>query len=258
MEMTGEYRIPVDRAAVWKALNDPRILTEAIPGCEDLVRNPDGSMSGRFVATSGPGTPAFASTIALASVVEGQSLTITGEGDGGSAGSVKGVADVRLADDGAGTLLTYVLRTQLGGTLAQLGSRQIDATAKTMIEGVLGALGGRLGDLPTIASTPSLATPRGGRRGREAAARRRDPRLGLPGSGPVGDRRVRRPGGRRDRAAHRPLRRRPRGPRPRRRAGGPAGRRGPDRLRGRGPARRPRAGLPQRGGRRPDPRDGRA
>ena len=161
MEMTGEYRIPVDRAAVWKALNDPRILTEAIPGCEDLVRNPDGSMSGRFVATSGPGTPAFASTIALASVVEGQSLTITGEGDGGSAGSVKGVADVRLADDSAGTLLTYVLRTQLGGTLAQLGSRQIDATAKTMIEGVLGALAGRLGDLPTIASTPSLATPGG-------------------------------------------------------------------------------------------------
>lgn len=161
MEMTGEYRIPVDRAAVWKALNDPRILTEAIPGCEDLVRNPDGSMSGRFVATSGPGTPAFASTIAISSAVEGQSLTISGEGDGGSAGSVKGVADVRLADDGPGTLLTYVLRTQLGGTLAQLGSRQIDATAKTMIEGVLGALAGRLGDLPTIASTPSLATPGG-------------------------------------------------------------------------------------------------
>lgn len=161
MEMTGEYRIPVDRAAVWKALNDPRILTDAIPGCEDLVRNPDGSMSGRFVTPAGEGKTAFAGTLAVAHVVEGESLSISGEGEGGSAGSVKGVADVRLADEGGGTLLTYALRTQLGGTLAQLGSRQIDATAKSMIDSVLGALAVRLGDLPTIASTPSLATPGG-------------------------------------------------------------------------------------------------
>lgn len=163
MEMTGEYRIPADRETVWKALNDPDALREAIPGCEELVRNDDGTMSAKVVAKVGPVKATFAGNVGFTNVVEPESYTISGEGKGGAAGFAKGAADVKLAEDGEGTLLTYEVHAQVGGKLAQLGSRLIDTTAKKMADEFFTTFASRFGpELPTLAAAPPLAADAGG------------------------------------------------------------------------------------------------
>ena len=157
MEMTGEYRIPADRAAVWQALNDPDVLRAAIPGCEELVRADDGTLTAKVVAKVGPVKATFAGNVAFSNVVEGESFTITGEGKGGAAGFARGSADVTLADDGAGTLLRYAAKAQVGGKLAQLGARLIDTTAAKMAEEFFSAFAARFGEVPALAGTPPLA-----------------------------------------------------------------------------------------------------
>ncbi|WP_026304613.1 SRPBCC family protein [Kaistia granuli] len=158
MEMTGEYRIPARRDAVWRALNDPDVLRACIPGCEELTRTAEDAMSAKVVAKVGPVKATFVGNVTLTNVNPPESYTISGEGKGGVAGFAKGGADVRLAEDGDATLLTYVVKGQVGGKLAQLGSRLIDSTAKKMADDFFGAFATRLsGDEPTMAS--SLTTP---------------------------------------------------------------------------------------------------
>lgn len=132
MDMTGEYRIAAPRAAVWNALNDAEVLKTCIPGCEELTRADDGTLEARVVQKIGPVKASFAGRVELQNVQAPESYTLHGEGSGGVAGFAKGAADVTLREDGSETVLTYTARAEVGGKLAQLGSRLIASTAKKL------------------------------------------------------------------------------------------------------------------------------
>ena len=134
MEMTGERRIPAPRQKVWDALNDPEILKQCIAGCESLDKTSDTEFSARVTSKVGPVTAKFTGKVQLSDVDAPNGYTISGEGQGGVAGFAKGGAKVQLADDGAGTLLTYEANGTVGGKLAQIGSRLIDSTARKMAD----------------------------------------------------------------------------------------------------------------------------
>jgi hypothetical protein len=134
MDMTGERRIPAPRQVVWNALNDPEILKVSIPGCESLEKQSDTAMTARAAVKVGPISARFAGNVQLSDLDPPNSYTISGEGQGGVAGFAKGGAKVALTDDGSDTLLRYEVHAQVGGKLAQLGARLVDATAKQMAD----------------------------------------------------------------------------------------------------------------------------
>jgi hypothetical protein len=135
MDMTGEYRIPAPRAQVWAALNDPLILKASIPGCESLERVSDHEFAATVAAKVGPVRAKFNGQVTLTDLNPPESYKISGEGKGGAAGFAKGGADVRLVEESAEvTVLSYTAKADVGGKLAQLGSRLIDATAKKMAD----------------------------------------------------------------------------------------------------------------------------
>lgn len=130
MDMTGEFRIPAPREAVWKALNDPDILKQSIAGCEELTKISDTEFVARVVAKVGPVKATFNGKVTLSDIDPPNGYKIIGEGQGGAAGFARGGADVRLAPDGAATLLSYTVNAAIGGKLAQIGARLIDGTAR--------------------------------------------------------------------------------------------------------------------------------
>jgi len=134
MDMNGEVHLPASREAVWKALNDPEILKQAIPGCEEIVKLSDTEMTAKVAAKVGPVSAKFAGKVTLSDLDPPNGYTISGEGQGGVAGFAKGGAKVNLKDESGGTLLSYTVQAQVGGKLAQIGSRLIDATARKMAE----------------------------------------------------------------------------------------------------------------------------
>ena len=138
MEMTGEFRIPAPRQRVWEGLNDPEVLKQCIPGCQALEKVSDTEFNGRVVASVGPVRATFSGKVTLSDLDPPQSYTISGEGSGGVAGFAKGGAKVNLAEDGAATLLTYAVQAQVGGKLAQIGSRLIDGVARKMANDFFG------------------------------------------------------------------------------------------------------------------------
>jgi carbon monoxide dehydrogenase subunit G len=132
MEMTGEYKIPAPRQKVWEALNDPEILKACIPGCQELNKESDTELSATVKSKVGPVSATFKGKVTLSDIDAPNGYKISGEGTGGVAGFAKGGAEVSLVDDGDGTLLNYTATGQVGGKLAQIGSRLIDSTAKKM------------------------------------------------------------------------------------------------------------------------------
>ena len=134
MEMTGEYRIPASRDQVWAALNDPETLKASLPGCESLEKVSEREFVATVVAKVGPVKAKFNGNVTLSNLDPPQGYTISGEGKGGAAGFAKGGADVRLTEDGGATVLAYTAKADVGGKLAQLGSRLIDGTAKKMAD----------------------------------------------------------------------------------------------------------------------------
>lgn len=132
MEMSGEQRIPASRDVVWRALNDPEILKACIPGCQELVKTSDTEMAATVVLKVGPVSARFRGAVTLSDLDPPNGCRITGEGQGGVAGFAKGEAVVRLETDGADTLVRYQATADVGGKLAQLGARLIDATARQM------------------------------------------------------------------------------------------------------------------------------
>jgi uncharacterized protein len=134
MDMTGQYRIPAPRERVWEALNDPATLQASLPGCESLEKVSDREFAATVVAKVGPVKAKFNGNVTLSNLNPPESYTISGEGKGGAAGFAKGGADVRLTDEGEVTVLTYTAKADVGGKLAQLGSRLIDGTAKKMAD----------------------------------------------------------------------------------------------------------------------------
>ena len=132
MEMTGSQTLPVNRQIAWDALNDPEILKASITGCDELTRTSDTEFATQVTAAVGPVKAKFKAKLTLIDVVAPESYSIRFDGQGGVAGFGKGEARVKLTEQGASTLLEYSAKASVGGKLAQIGSRLVDATAQKM------------------------------------------------------------------------------------------------------------------------------
>jgi hypothetical protein len=133
MQMNGSQRIPASREKVWAALNDPDILRQCIPGCQNLDMTSPTDMTATVVIKVGPVKATFGGKVTLSDLDPPNGYKITGEGSGGVAGFAKGGAAIRLEAVGENeTVLHYGVDSQIGGKLAQLGGRLIDSTAKKL------------------------------------------------------------------------------------------------------------------------------
>jgi carbon monoxide dehydrogenase subunit G len=129
----GEERISAPVGKVWAALNDPDVLRESIPGCQSLEKKSDTDLAATVVLKIGPIKATFNGEVTLKNLNPPHSYTIQGEGKGGIAGFAKGGADVTLTPDGPGTtVLKYAAKADVGGKIAQLGSRLITSTSKKL------------------------------------------------------------------------------------------------------------------------------
>jgi uncharacterized protein len=132
MIIEGEERIEAPRQKVWEALNDPEILQASIPGCESLEKT-DTGLAATVSVKIGPIKARFNGEVELVNLNPPQSYTIQGEGKGGIAGFAKGGADVTLIEESPDvTILKYEAKADVGGKLAQLGSRLITSTSKKL------------------------------------------------------------------------------------------------------------------------------
>jgi uncharacterized protein len=138
MDMQGERRIPAPRQAVWERLNDPETLKQCIPGCQEIEKTSDTEFTAKVRAKVGPVSANFTGKVTLSDLNPPQGYTISGEGQGGVAGFAKGSAKVALDEEGGDTVLRYGVQAQVGGKLAQIGSRLIDATARKMADDFFG------------------------------------------------------------------------------------------------------------------------
>jgi carbon monoxide dehydrogenase subunit G len=133
LNMEGEERIAAPIQKVWEALNDPDVLKQCIPGCQSLEKTADNELAATVVLKIGPIKATFNGAVTLSNLAPPNGYTITGEGKGGVAGFAKGGADVVLVEDGPGTtVLKYTAKADVGGKIAQLGSRLIESTSKKL------------------------------------------------------------------------------------------------------------------------------
>ncbi len=156
MEIKGEYRIGASREKVFAALNDAAVLQACIPGCESLEKLSDTEMTAKVRLRIGPVSAAFSGKVTLSDIDPPNGYRISGEGQGGVAGFAKGGAAVRLAEDGAETVLTYDVDAQVGGKIAQVGARLITGTAKKLADQFFGKFAESVG-APPPATTPEAA-----------------------------------------------------------------------------------------------------
>ena len=134
MEMSGEQLIPATQAQTWAALNDPEILKACVPGCESIEKSAENEYVVRMTARIGPVSAKFKGKLALSDLNPPNSYSIAFEGQGGVAGFGKGGAKVQLAPESSNTKLSYQVKANVGGKLAQIGSRLVDAAAKKLAE----------------------------------------------------------------------------------------------------------------------------
>jgi carbon monoxide dehydrogenase subunit G len=142
MDMTGEHQIKAPRQAVWAALNDPAVLKQSIAGCEELTKTSETEFQAQVTAKVGPVKAKFGGKVTLSDLDPPNGYTISGEGSGGAAGFAKGGAKVALEDAPGGTLLKYEVHAQIGGKLAQIGSRLVDGAARKMADEFFTAFAG--------------------------------------------------------------------------------------------------------------------
>src|SRR3954453_17575455 len=134
MEMKGEQLVPAPQRAVWDALNDPAMLKASVPGCESIEPSGENQYQVLMVARVGPVSAKFKGKLTLSDVKPPDSYAIAFEGQGGAAGFAKGGAQVRLAPEGDKTKLSYDVKASVGGKLAQIGSRLVDAAARKVAD----------------------------------------------------------------------------------------------------------------------------
>ncbi|TGQ44493.1 MULTISPECIES: carbon monoxide dehydrogenase subunit G [unclassified Mesorhizobium] len=142
----GEERIAASLQKVWEALNDPDVLRKTIPGCLSLEKKSDTEMAATVVVKIGPIKATFNGGVTLKNLNPPHSYTIQGEGKGGIAGFAKGGADVTLTADGPETtILKYAAKADVGGKIAQLGSRLIESTSKKLAGQFFSSFGATVG-----------------------------------------------------------------------------------------------------------------
>lgn len=154
MEMTSTRVVPASQEQAWKALNDPDILKACIPGCENIVKLSDSEYELTMTARIGPVSAKFKGKMTLADPHPPDSYRLVFEGTGGAAGFAKGAATVTLAPDGTGTQIGYTVNAQVGGKLAQIGSRLIDGAAQKMADDFFACFANNLGRAPTAETDP--------------------------------------------------------------------------------------------------------
>ena len=161
MLMEDTQRVPAAQAKVWAALNDPATLKACIPGCEKLEMTSPTEMIATVVVKLGPVKATFAGKVTLSEIDAPNGYRIAGEGNGGVAGFAKGGASVKLTPDGPNaTNLHYAVDAQIGGKLAQLGSRMIDASARKLAGEFFEAFAAAVGAEETeAAQAPSVVAP---------------------------------------------------------------------------------------------------
>ena len=131
MKLAGSYKLNVKKEVVWKALNDPNILKRCIPGCETFVKDSNNTFSATATNQIGPMNATFSGIITLSKIKENESYTLSGEGQS-SVGFANGSANVKLIEENGITTLAYEVDIDVGGKIAQLGSRLINGVAKKM------------------------------------------------------------------------------------------------------------------------------
>ena len=131
MKLNGSYKMNVKKEVVWKALNDSNILKQCIPGCETFDKESENVFNATATNQIGPMNATFSGTVTLSNIQENQSYTLSGEGQS-SVGFANGSADVKLVEENGITTLTYEVDVNVGGKIAQLGSRLINGVAKKM------------------------------------------------------------------------------------------------------------------------------
>lgn len=132
MELKDEVTINAPKDVVYAALNNPEILRQSIPGCEELIKHSDTELEALVVLKVGPVKAKFRGTVTLDTAGAPDQFSLTGQGNGGAAGHAKGGADVTLEEEDGKTILKYDAKAEIGGKLAQLGSRLIQSTAKKL------------------------------------------------------------------------------------------------------------------------------
>ena len=134
MELTENKIIKSQKKIVWDALMSSEVLSQCIPGCQQMIGNPQDGFEAIVVQKVGPVKATFKGKVTLSDVLSEESLKLSGEGKGGAAGFAKGEATVNLSEDNKITTLSYSVNAKVGGKLAQLGSRIIDGFAKKMAD----------------------------------------------------------------------------------------------------------------------------
>ncbi len=147
MEMTGEQLVPASQAETWAALNDPEVLKACVPGCEAIDRVTDTEYAVQMTARIGPVAAKFKGKLTLSDLKPPQSYSIAFEGQGGVVGFAKGSAQVSLAAEGDGTRLSYQVKANVGGKLAQIGSRLVDAAARKLADDFFGSFNEKVASL---------------------------------------------------------------------------------------------------------------
>lgn len=158
MEQAGEYQIAASRDVVWAALNDPEVLKRCIDGCQSMEQTSETTFATAVKAKIGPVSALFKADLELQDINPPTSYTIQANAKGGAAGFGKGTAGVALEDANGGTLLTYTVNANVGGKLAQIGSRLIDGAARKMADDFFARFAAEVG-APGDAAADAVPAP---------------------------------------------------------------------------------------------------
>lgn len=164
MEITGEYLVPAPQQRVWEALNDPQVLKASIAGCQALEKVSDTEFNAIVTTKVGPVSATFRGNVNLSELDAPNGYVLTGRGQGGAAGFAKMISRVALQPQGEQTVLRYTAQAEIGGKLAAVGSRLVQAVAKKNADDFFAAFTRQLGGVPEAALQPAapivIAQPR--------------------------------------------------------------------------------------------------